>query len=53
MNHKENNREDNQDVNKCACDMEDHECPNPHEEQNQRQGKKYKPHEQTPFYCLP
>jgi hypothetical protein len=29
--------------------MEDDECPNPREEQNQREGKKQKPHDQTPL----
>ena len=33
-----------------SCHVEDDECPNPREEQNQREGKKYKPHEQTPLW---
>jgi hypothetical protein len=36
-------------VNERSCHVEDDECPNPREEQNQREGKKYKPHEQTPL----
>jgi hypothetical protein len=36
-------------VDERSCHVEDDECPNPREEQNQREGKKYKPHEQTPL----
>jgi len=35
-------------VNERGCHMENDECSNPREEQNEREGKKYKPHEQTP-----
>lgn len=35
-------------MNERSCHVE--ECPNPREEQNQREGKKYKPHEQTPLW---
>jgi hypothetical protein len=49
MDHQENNRKDQQKVNERGCHMEDDECPNPSEEQNQCEGKKQKPHEQTPL----
>jgi hypothetical protein len=45
MNHQENHRKDEQNVNQRSRHMEDDECPNPCEEQNQREGKKYEPHE--------
>jgi hypothetical protein len=37
-------------VNEHSCYVEDDECPNPREEQNQREGEKYKPHEQIPLW---
>jgi hypothetical protein len=37
-------------MDECSCHVEDDECPNPREEQNQREGKKYKPHEQSPLW---
>jgi hypothetical protein len=37
-------------VDERTCQVEDEECPNPREEQNQRQDKKYKPHQQTPLW---
>ena len=33
-----------------SCHVEDDECPNPRQEQNQREDKKYKPHQQTPLW---
>src|ERR1035437_3530659 len=50
MDHQENNRKDEQKVNERSCHMEDDECPNPREEQNQRECKKYKPHEWAPLW---
>jgi hypothetical protein len=35
-------------VNECGRDMEDDECPDPREEQNERETKKHKSHEQCP-----
>jgi hypothetical protein len=37
-------------MDECSGHVEDEECPNPREEQNQREGKKYKPHEKTPLW---
>ena len=36
-------------MNQRSCHMEDDECPNPCEEQYQREGKKYEPHEHSPL----
>jgi hypothetical protein len=49
MDKKENDRKDKEKVNERGCHMEDDECPNPREEQNKREGKKYKSHLQSPF----
>jgi len=49
MDHQENDRKDNQKMDERACHVEDDECPNPREEQYQREGKKYKPHEKSPL----
>ena len=49
MDRQENDRQDKQNVNERSGHVEDDECPNPREEQNQRERKKHEPHEQTPF----
>ena len=49
MDEEEKDRNDEKQVNERGGHMEDDECPNPHEEQNKRDGKKYKSH-QNPFY---
>jgi hypothetical protein len=50
MDKEENDRKDKEKVNERGCHMEDDECPNPREEQKKCEGKKYKPHEQTPLW---
>jgi hypothetical protein len=37
-------------VDERSCHVKDDEGPNPREEQNQREGKKYKPRQQTPLW---
>ena len=49
MDQEENDRKDKENMNERGCYVENEECPNPCEEQNQREGKKYKSHEQSPF----
>jgi hypothetical protein len=48
MDEQENNRKDEKNVNERGSHVEDDECPNPREEQNKREGKKYKPHRVSP-----
>jgi hypothetical protein len=48
MNKEENYRNDKKKVNQRGSHMEDDECPNPRKEENKRDSKKYKSH-QNPF----
>jgi len=37
-------------VDERSCHVENDECPNPREERDQGEGKKYEPHQQTPLW---
>jgi hypothetical protein len=44
MDQEEKDRNEKKKVNECGGHMEDDECPNPREEQDNRDGEKYKSH---------
>ena len=48
MDHQENYRKNKQQVNERSSHMEDEECSDPCEKQDEREGKKNEPHEQSP-----
>lgn len=49
MNKEEDKRQEQQKVNHCGGNMENHKCPNPSEEQQKREGQEYKSHEKSPW----
>jgi hypothetical protein len=50
MDEQENNRKDKKNMNERGSYVEDDECPDPREEQNKRESKKYKPHGMSPSW---